>query len=183
MTVGSPYIYRFENGMRYLFTVLLTFVFLTVCGQRTIAGVLDRYNSGAVDYITVAELTQITPILLDAREQEEFEVSHLEGAIWSGHKTFSMDSIQNRIPNKHSPIVVYCSIGVRSEDIAQKLVKAGYTDVSNLYGGIFQWKIDGNPVYDSTGVQTEKVHAFSKYWGKLLPNAEKVFKTKPKDID
>ena len=71
--------------------------------------------------------------------------------------------------------VVYCSIGVRSEKIGEKLQAAGYTNVKNLYGGIFQWKGEGEKVVDSLGLSTERVHAFSKLWGKLLTNAKKVY--------
>ena len=40
-------------------------------------------------------------------------------------------------------IIVYCSIGVRSEDIGEKLKELGYTKILNLYGGIFDWKNKG----------------------------------------
>jgi len=74
--------------------------------------------------------------------------------------------------------VVYCSIGVRSEDIGEKLMDAGYNNVTNLYGGIFEWKNKGNQVYDTLGNETERVHAFNKHWGKLLSKGEKVYDQK-----
>ena len=40
---------------------------------------------------------------------------------------------------RESTIVVYCSVGYRSEKIAEELDKLGFTNVSNLYGGIFEW--------------------------------------------
>ena len=54
-------------------------------------------------------------------------------------------------------------------------MQAGYSNVKNLYGGIFEWKNEGHPVYDSEGKETEKVHAFSKHWGKLLKEGKKVY--------
>ena len=151
--------------------------------QKTIDGALKRLNSGSVPYISVPELEISSPILLDTRKKEEYQVSHIEGAIWTGFKTFTLDSLQHQVPDKEAPIVVYCSIGVRSEQIGEKLRKAGYSNVKNLYGGIFEWKNQGNPVVDSMGRPTEEVHAFDKHWGKLLTNAKKVYHTKPERIE
>jgi len=70
---------------------------------------------------------------------------------------------------------VYCSLGIRSEDIAEKLKKAGYNNVLNLYGGIFEWKNKDFTVYNSEGTQTEKIHTFSKEWSKWLTKGIKVY--------
>ncbi len=74
-------------------------------------------------------------ILLDTREKEEFDVSHLKNAEWVGYNTFRRNALEG-IP-KNKKIVVYCSVGYRSEKIAERLIKMGYQNVSNLYGGIF----------------------------------------------
>lgn len=76
---------------------------------------------------------------------------------------------------KGSEIIVYCSIGKRSEKITQKLTKAGYSNVSNLYGGIFEWVNQGNNVVDLNNKNTNKVHAYSRFWGHWLDKGEKVF--------
>ena len=76
---------------------------------------------------------------------------------------------------KNTKIVVYCSLGIRSEDIAEKLKKAGYTNVLNLYGGIFEWKNNNYNVFSSGGKATEKVHTFSKEWSKWLLKGEKIY--------
>lgn len=145
-------------------------------GQKTIERTLNKFNKGTVPYLTVDELKESKELyLLDTRKKEEYDVSHLKNAIWVGHKEFSIDTVMVTITEKNVPILVYCSVGVRSENIGEKLLKAGYTDVKNLYGGLFRWKNLGNPVYDSEGLKTDKVHAFSKNWGKLLTNAEKVY--------
>ena len=111
-------------------------------------------------------------VILDAREKEEYEVSHLKNAIWIGYKDFDLASIN--IP-KDMQVVVYCSVGYRSEKIGEKLQDAGYKDVNNLYGGIFKWKNEGNDVYDKSKNPTNKVHAYSESWGKWLVNGEKVY--------
>lgn len=107
-----------------------------------------------------------TIIYIDAREKNEFDVSHLKNAIWVGYETFSMKSIKN-LP-KDSKIVVYCTVGYRSEKITKKISKAGFTNVSNLIGGIVEWKNLGNPVYDSNNKKTEKVHTYDKSWSVWL---------------
>lgn len=111
-------------------------------------------------------------VLLDTREIEEFEISHLKGANWVGYDTFTMDSV-NGI-SKEQPIVVYCSIGARSQDIGKKLKKAGFKNVYNLYGGVFHWVNEGFPVYNKEG-ETSKVHGYSRTWGIWLNRGEKVY--------
>ena len=163
--------------MRFLLITALYLVFCPkVLSQQKIDKILKKYNSESIPYIDVDALHGMNHIvLLDAREREEFEVSHLENAVWVGAKSFELNTVVPKIENKDTEIVVYCSIGVRSENIGQKLMNAGYINVKNLYGGIFEWKNKGYSVYDSTGVETERVHAFSKYWGKLLKKGEKVY--------
>ncbi len=137
---------------------------------------LKTFNNNSVPYISVQELSKTkSAVVLDTREKNEYEVSHIPGASWVGHRSFTVDQLELLVPNKDTSIVVYCSIGVRSEDIGEVLLENGYTDVQNLYGGIFQWKNQGFEVVDPDGNTTENVHAYSKYWGKLLTEANKVY--------
>ena len=166
--------------MKFAKAIILFLVFTTsVVAQTKMDRTLKKLNKESVPYIKADSLSGATDvILLDTRKKEEYDVSHIENAIWVGYKEFEIDSVLAKIPNTENEIVVYCSIGVRSEDIGEKLIKAGYTNVTNLYGGIFQWKNDGNTVYDTIGNETERVHAFNKYWGKLLLSGEKVYDQK-----
>lgn len=160
----------------YIRIYILIFFITSACAQTTIEKTLHSYNKGTVPYITADSLASLhASIILDSRAKKEFEVSHLQDAIWVGYKHFNLDSIQQQIPDRNSEIIVYCSVGVRSEDIGEKLIEAGYTRVFNLYGGIFHWKNSGYPVYNIEGNKTDSVHAYSKHWGKLLTNAEKVY--------
>lgn len=162
--------------MRFLSIFILFVTFSSaVCAQNKLDKALKKFNQGSVPYIQVHELRALSqPILLDTRKREEYTVSHLKDAIWVGHKAFELDSVVPKLKNKDREIVVYCSIGVRSENIGEKLQEAGYK-VKNLYGGIFEWKNEGYPVYDSEGKATENIHAFNKHWGKLLKNGQKVY--------
>ncbi len=162
-------------------TILYTILFFSICvpssyAQNTLTDVLKKYNTESVPYITVNKLKTMATdiILLDAREKKEFKVSHLKNALFVGYEKFDLKNTLKKVPKKDAVIVVYCSLGVRSEDIAEKLKNKGYTKVYNLYGGIFEWKNNGNPVF-SKGIETNKVHAYSKEWGTWLLKGEKVY--------
>jgi len=135
---------------------------------------LKTLLSHSVPEVTVPQVKAMNHIaLLDTREWNEYEVSHLSNSIFVGYDQFEIDKVKSI--NKNQKIIVYCSVGYRSEKIADKLKQAGYTDVSNLYGGIFEWVNQGNPVVDRTGKVTENVHAYSKTWGVWLNKGVKVY--------
>ncbi len=139
-------------------------------GSKAFATLLDTMLSHSVTEIDVKEAVALPDdvIFLDARAKEEFAVSHIKGAIWAdGNELQTLD--------KNKTIIVYCSIGVRSEHLTKKLKDAGFTDVRNLYGGIFEWVNQGHPVYHE-GEETQKVHAYNKTWGIWLEKGEKVYK-------
>ncbi|TYA74830.1 rhodanese-like domain-containing protein [Seonamhaeicola marinus] len=158
---------------------LLTLFLFTAFGfsQKKLNKLLKAHNSESIPYIYVNDLKSYptNTILLDAREKREYATSHLKNAICVGYDFFNLDSTTTKIPSKDSKIVVYCSLGIRSEDIAEKLKKAGYKNVYNLYGGIFEWKNNDNPVYNSEEKETENVHTFSKDWSKWLKKGTKVY--------
>lgn len=112
-------------------------------------------------------------VFLDAREPKEFAVSHINGAVPVGYDHFDLSQLP--VLDKNSRIVVYCSVGYRSEKIAEKLLAAGYKNVANLYGGIFEWVNQGHPVYNHQG-QTPEVHAYDRTWGVWLNKGKKIYK-------
>lgn len=129
-------------------------------------------------YISVETLAlpKTDAILLDAREEEEFNVSHLKDAICVGYNKFDLEKTLQKLPaDKNTKIVVYCSLGIRSETVAHRLIEAGYTNVYNLYGGIFEWKNNNFTVVDTLNMPTEKVHAFNKEWSKWLKKGKKIY--------
>lgn len=114
-------------------------------------------------------------VYLDSRELEEYAVSHLPNALFIGYKNMNFD-VLNDI-SKNTPIVVYCTVGYRSERIAKKLRDRGYTEVYNLFGSLYAWKLAGYPIVDADGKPTERIHTYNKKWGSFVPDTigEKVW--------
>ncbi|TAE22377.1 MAG: rhodanese-like domain-containing protein [Cytophagales bacterium] len=139
---------------------------------RTLLSTL--YGNSTVPTVTVLQLKKMTNVvLLDTREKKEFNVSHLPNARWVGYDDFTFERVKD-IP-KTATIVAYCSVGYRSDKVGDKLKAAGYGNVHNLYGSLFEWVNQGNPVVDSSGKPTNRVHGFSRPWGIWLHRGEKVY--------
>ncbi|MHA7056390.1 rhodanese-like domain-containing protein [Aquimarina sp. M1] len=151
---------------------------LFVMSQNSLDELLDNYNNENIPYISAKELNAIQneAVLLDAREILEYQTSHIDRAIFVGYNHFNTDMMSSMKIPKESKIVVYCSLGIRSEDVAEKLKEAGYYNIYNLYGGIFEWKNEGYKVVDSKGRETDNIHTFSRQWGKWLHKGKKVHK-------
>lgn len=136
---------------------------------------LDSIIDHKVPHISVEEFIKMNKnevFVLDIREDKEFKVSHLKNARNVGYIWFDMRKIYD-IP-RDADIVVYCSVGFRSEKIGKKLINAGYKNVYNLYGGIFEWVNSGQPVYKLNGVQTSEIHTYNKAWAKWVEKGTKV---------
>jgi len=130
-------------------------------------GLLDT----RVPAVDVAHVDQ-RAIFLDAREPEEYGVSHIRNARPIGYKDFDLSMIKDL--TKDTAIIVYCSVGYRSQKVTEKLVDAGFTNVHNLYGGIFEWVNSGQTVVDQMGT-TKRVHAYNRSWSKWLQKGEAVY--------
>lgn len=136
---------------------------------------LDSLYEHNVPLISVEELKKLNKqgiYLLDIREEEEFNVSHLKNARHAGYFWFDMRKVYD-IP-LDAQIILYCSVGYRSDKIGNKLLDAGYKNVFNLYGGIFEWINQGNPVYNNNGVQTSEIHTYNDDWAPWVNRGTKV---------
>lgn len=163
--------------MKNIFLFILLGISVSGFSQKKLSKLLKQQNTESIPYIFVEALQNEKEdvILLDSREKKEFKTSHLKDAIYVGYDSFNLESVQPKLPNIDSKIVVYCSLGIRSEDIAEKLKKAGYTNVHNLYGGIFEWKNNDLEVLNSQEKPTDSIHTFSKAWSKWLNKGVKVY--------
>ena len=133
---------------------LLLCIFLTACGDATSIGIIG--GADGPTSIIVAEkgekamYEQITPeeakkimdsgeehIILDTREQDEFDEGHIPNAILIPYTEIENKAIE-LIPDKDKLILVYCRSGRRSKIAAEALSKLGYTNVKE-FGGIIDW--------------------------------------------
>lgn len=130
--------------------------------------------SHSVNEVSVENISTDEKILfVDSRELQEYKVSRIKGALWVGYDSLDLSPLESI--DKDQKVIVYCSVGYRSEKVAEKIQKMGFKDVSNLYGGIFEWKNQGKEVVDANNKPTERVHAFSKIWGIWLRKGKKVY--------
>lgn len=115
------------------------------------------------------------PLLLDAREANEYAISHLKGAVRVDPKAATFDMLKN--VNEDVPVVVYCSVGYRSAGVVQRIQQMGHKNVKNLEGSIFKWANEGRPVYraktnaanrNEAEIQVRDVHPYDDRWGTLL---------------
>jgi rhodanese-related sulfurtransferase len=118
--------------------------------------------------ITVSELraklkNKEPVVLIDVREEKEFAVSRLQGAV---HIT-RVTEVVRRYRSYPGTVVVYCSVGYRSGAMVEQLTEAGMKRVFNLKGSIFEWANRGYPVVNQRGM-TPYVHPYDRHWGQLL---------------
>jgi rhodanese-related sulfurtransferase len=83
--------------------------------------------------------------LVDVREDAEWAVDRAKGARHIGRGVLERD-VENLIPDKAAPIVLYCGGGFRSALAADNLQKMGYTNVISMDGGIRAWREAGYPL-------------------------------------
>lgn len=137
---------------------------------------LNSIYRHSIPTITVSELKKVMKtgvVILDTRELDEYEVSHIRHSRHVGYIWFDMRHVYD-IP-KTDTVVVYCAIGNRSERIGEKLRKAGYEHVFNLFGGLYEWVNRRNPVYNSEDIQTTEIHGYDKNWARWLENGSPVY--------
>ena len=107
--------------------------------------------------------TKLQPVILDARTEAEYAVSHLK----ESQRIDPEHPEQVVMRSKDTPIVVYCSVGYRSARIAQQLDQAGFSHVFNLEGSLFKWANEERPLFRNDH-PTLLVHPYDQLWGRLL---------------
>ena len=127
-----------KRNKRFLL-ILLTLAFPLGC-----VGCSDG-GSAAYEQISGAEAKALMDsesgyIILDAREQHEYDEGHIPGAILIPYGEIA-DRAEKELPDKDQLILVYCRSGRRSKIAAEELVKLGYTNVKE-FGGIIDWKYE-----------------------------------------
>jgi len=85
------------------------------------------------------------PVLVDVREDHEWEAGRLPGAMHLGRGIIERD-IESTFPDHTTPIVCYCGGGFRSVLVCESLQRMGYENVRSLAGGYRGWVAAGLPV-------------------------------------
>ncbi len=161
---------------------ILAALFVTIALLWLLRGTLQRFALNMAIRFIGDRITLIDPttamartdaVWLDTRTRGEYAVSHIGGAQWAGYDEFDINKLQG--VDTTTPVIVYCSLGARSQDIGVQLKEHGYREVYNLQGGIFFWMEKGLPVVDGSGVPTEKIHPFNWFWGLFATAGEKVY--------
>jgi rhodanese-related sulfurtransferase len=160
--------------MRLLFSFCLLFIFIgTSFGQnpdgfdkmaKNMAG--KKAPIITMDAVLADQKAGKEIVFLDSRELGEFQVSHMNGAIWVGFDNIDWTKIDKI--KKTATIIIYCSVGYRSGKLTEQLAKKGYTKVVNLYGGLFNWANNGGKIVNSRGVATNEIHGYNKNWSKWV---------------
>ena len=97
------------------------------------------------DQVRSALNSKSPPLLVDVREAQEWESGVLPGAIGLSKGVLERD-IEQKIPDKNTPIIFYCSGGYRSVLAADNVQKMGYTHVASMMGGSRAWVEQGFPL-------------------------------------
>lgn len=123
-----------KKGLIWVFAALML---LTACGQ-------NKENAQGAGYVNITaeqakEImdTQEGYIILDTRTQEEYDESHIPGAILIPYDEVT-ERAEGVLTDKDQLILVYCRSGRRSKIAAEALVKLGYTNIKE-FGGIINW--------------------------------------------
>ena len=117
--------------------ILALVLLLTACAQ-----------AASYEQITQEEAKQIMDttngyILLDTRTQEEYDQSHIPGALLIP-QTEIAERAEAELPDKDQVILVYCRSGNRSKQASEVLAELGYTNVKE-FGGINTWPYEVEP--------------------------------------
>ena len=114
--------------------ILAILLVLTGCGGDTVE---NRYQQISQEKAKEMMDTQGV-IVLDVREQDEFDSGHIPGAVLLPVGTITKDTAASVIPEPDSVVLVYCRSGNRSKTAAKALADLGYTNIFE-FGGINTW--------------------------------------------
>ena len=125
---------------RIVMLFLSLLLLLTGCGGNA--------ADGSYHQITQEEAKEMMDtqevIILDVREQDEYDSVHIPRAVLLPVGTINEDTAAEVIPEKDSTVLVYCRSGNRSKTAAAALASLGYTKIYE-FGGINTWPYETEP--------------------------------------
>ena len=121
--------------MKCIFPLLISLLLLLIgCGGNA--------ADGSYQQITQEEAKEMMDsqevIILDVREQDEYDSGHIPGAMLLPAATIDEATAADVIPEKDSTVLVYCRSGNRSKTASSTLADLGYTNIYE-FGGINTW--------------------------------------------
>jgi thioredoxin len=146
--------------------LLLVTTLLTSCQGQT------SKSLQTLDTKTYSEKIKSTenPQLIDVRTPEEYASEHIDFAKninWNGDNFVA----QVEKLDKTKPVFVYCKVGGRSSQAANKLSELGFKEIYNLDGGIMKWNSDGYGKKDNAG---KIIGMCDQEYGDLLKSSKRV---------
>jgi rhodanese-related sulfurtransferase len=177
------------KAMKKIPLILMTTVLVGYAGLAAAAGsakiakihdsIKNEYES--VQHLEVSRFETIPStdvVIFDVRQQSEFEVSHLPGALHVSPDISSREFISTfseMLTGK--TVIFYCSVGQRSSNLAERvqgsLSGSATNGIYNLQGGIFNWHNQKRALVSEAGA-TDFVHPYNNYWGRLLERPEMI---------
>lgn len=119
---------------RILVLFLVILFILTGCGGMPVESTYQQITQKeAKDMMDTQEV-----IVLDVREQDEFDAGHISGALLLPVGSITKETAAAVIPETDSVVLVYCRSGNRSKTASKALADLGYTNVYE-FGGINTW--------------------------------------------
>ena len=125
--------------MKRMIPLLLSLLLLTGCGEDS----ADGYQQISQEEAKAMMDTQVV-IILDVREQDEYDSGHIPGAVLLPVGPIDETTAAEVIPEKDSTVLVYCRSGNRSKTASAALAELGYTNIYE-FGGINTWPYETEP--------------------------------------
>ena len=125
--------------MKQILPILLSFLLLTGCSGNSADGYQQITQEEAKEMMDTQEV-----IILDVREQDEYDNGHIPGAVLMPVGSIDEDTAAEVIPEKDSAVLVCCRSGNRSKTASSALAELGYTNIYE-FGGINTWPYATEP--------------------------------------
>ncbi len=143
-----------------------------VCYQVYRRGLFTFLNNSNLERVDAQKAAQLiskdTLTILDVRDANEFEVSHLKGAL-----RYDESLLESLDPK--APILVYCTVGIRSNKLAKTLRDQGFNKIIELQDGLIGWSNAQLPLVNSVNQSTDSIHVYNQYFGNLLKKGIAVY--------
>ena len=149
----------------FISLLLLSFLFMSCQGQTS-----NSVNTIDAKLFAEKLKTNENPQLLDVRTPEEYSVEHIDNAKnvnWNGDDFVAKVNSYD----KSKPIFVYCKVGGRSAQAANKLAELGFKKIYNLDGGIMKWNAENNA---NAMPSTKIIGICDQEYGELIKSSDRV---------